>query len=76
MFISAPGGVLNYHLIFAAKASVDERPGRLRRFSGAGTSYAAPLVSGVVALMLEANFSSGWKEVQGVLECDGVRQTT
>ena len=35
--------------------------------SGAGTSYAAPLVSGVVALMLEANSDLTWRDVQGVL---------
>jgi len=32
-----------------------------------GTSGAAPLVSGVVALMLEANADLGWREVQDIL---------
>ena len=32
-----------------------------------GTSGAAPLLSGVVALMLEANKNLGWREVQDVL---------
>ncbi len=32
-----------------------------------GTSAAAPMVSGVVALMLEANSSLGWRDVQEIL---------
>ena len=34
---------------------------------GVGTSFAAPVVSGVVALMLEANASLSWRDVQGIL---------
>ena len=32
-----------------------------------GTSFAAPIVSGVVALMLEANPELGWRDVQDIL---------
>ena len=32
-----------------------------------GTSYATPIVSGVIALMLEANPDLGWRDVQGIL---------
>lgn len=32
-----------------------------------GTSFAAPIVSGVVALMLEANKGLGWRDVQEIL---------
>ena len=35
--------------------------------SGVGTSYSAPVVSGVIALMLEANPNLGWRDVQGIL---------
>lgn len=34
--------------------------------AGVGTSYACPVVSGVVALMLEANPELGWRDVQGI----------
>jgi subtilisin family serine protease len=33
----------------------------------AGTSFAAPLVSGVIALMLEANPKLGWRDIQEIL---------
>ena len=35
--------------------------------SAEGTSFATPIVSGVVALMLEANPSLGWRDVQEIL---------
>ena len=66
VFISAPGGDTDeYGMIAAlplALSAVDNR-GNV----GVGTSYAAPLVSGVVALVLEANPSLTWRDVQGVL---------
>jgi subtilisin-like proprotein convertase family protein len=35
--------------------------------SGPGTSFACPVVSGVVALLLEANSELSWRDVQGIL---------
>ena len=35
--------------------------------AGQGTSFAAPLVSGVAAMVLEANPTLTWRDVQGVL---------
>lgn len=35
--------------------------------SGDGTSFSCPIVSGVVALMLEANSGLGWRDVQEIL---------
>ena len=73
VFISAPGGDWeNYHLIFAAKPLAMNAPDDCGD-SGAGTSYAAPLVSGVVALMLEANSDLTWRDVQGVLAATASR---
>lgn len=40
--------------------------GGCAEFSG-GTSFSAPVVSGVVALMLEVNPELGWRDVQGIL---------
>jgi hypothetical protein len=37
------------------------------RDAGMGTSFAAPVVSGVVALVLQANPTLGWRDVQGIL---------
>merc|ERR1712238_194525 len=34
---------------------------------GDGTSLAAPIVSGVIALMLEVNPNLGWRDVQDIL---------
>lgn len=49
-----------------------DRTGRAGYESGdttrlAGTSFSAPVVSGVVALMLEANPQLGWRDVQAIL---------
>ena len=35
--------------------------------SGSGTSFAAPIVTGVIALMLEARPDLTWRDVQGIL---------
>ena len=36
-------------------------------YLGNGTSYAAPIVSGVIALMLEANPNLGWRDVMEII---------
>jgi hypothetical protein len=37
------------------------------RNAGVGTSFACPVISGVAALMLEANPNLSWRDVQGIL---------
>ena len=63
LFITAPGGDESQHsnnwYVAAAGGGCAEQ--------GQGTSYACPVVSGVVALMLEANPLLGWRDVQGIL---------
>ena len=61
ILVSAPGS-----------AYTDDRVGSAGYVSGdyisvSGTSYAAPAVSGVVALMLEANPNLGYRDVQQIL---------
>lgn len=41
--------------------------------SGDGTSYSSPMVSGVIALMLEANANLGYRDVQTILAATAVR---
>ncbi len=38
-----------------------------------GTSFSAPAVSGVVALMLEANADLGWRDVQNILSMSAIQ---
>ena len=54
LLVSAPGRSLPY-----------EYDGTT--YLGSGTSYAAPIVSGAIALMLEANPNLGWRDVQEIL---------
>lgn len=44
--------------------------------SGPGTSFACPVVSGVIALMLKANPSLTWRDVQGILASTSQRVTS
>merc|ERR1712136_578525 len=60
-FISAPGGENGNGAIISA--GTEGACGAV----GMGTSYASPLVSGVVALMLSANPELGWRDVQHIL---------
>jgi len=73
VFISAPGGDSeNYHGMLAAlplSHGATDNCGD----AGMGTSYAAPLVAGVVALVLEANPNLNWRDVQGVLAATASR---
>lgn len=63
VFISAPSSSIVTNDIAGAKVSVS------------GTSYAAPLVSGVAALMYDANADLGWRDVHEILALTA-RQTT
>lgn len=62
LFLSGPGGdhesVTNQVGATADGGCAD---------AGIGTSFACPVVSGVIALMLEANPDLTWRDVQGVL---------
>ena len=62
LFVSAPGGDFDFYtnnvVALAGGGCID---------FGVGTSFAAPVVSGVVALMLQANPELTWRDVQGVL---------
>jgi subtilisin family serine protease len=35
-----------------------------------GAGFAAPIVSGVVSLMLEANPNLGWRDIQQIMACE------
>jgi Ca2+-binding RTX toxin-like protein/subtilisin-like proprotein convertase family protein len=42
-------------------------------YSASGTSVAAPVVSGIIAMMLEANPDLGWRDVQAILSYSAYR---
>ena len=64
IFISAPGGDGGNMAVAQPLANgVADDCGD----AGQGTSFACPLISGVVALMLDANPNLNWRDVQGVL---------
>ena len=62
LFITGPGGDLESATNFITASTAG-----LCTESGAGTSYSCPIISGVVALMLEANPDLTWRDVQGIL---------
>ena len=62
LFVSAPGG--DYETL-ANHISANYQGGCIA--AGEGTSFACPVVSGVIALMLEANGNLTWRDVQGIL---------
>ena len=62
LFISAPGGDQE-----SLTNIVTANPAGGCRDAGIGTSFACPVVSGVIALMLEANNDLTWRDVQGIL---------
>eukprot|EP01063_Lacrimia_lanifica_P027361 TRINITY_DN3831_c1_g1_i2.p1 TRINITY_DN3831_c1_g1~~TRINITY_DN3831_c1_g1_i2.p1 ORF type:complete len:908 (+),score=144.83 TRINITY_DN3831_c1_g1_i2:23-2725(+) len=66
LFISAPGGdfdsVRNHYTAWSNLAA------GTCWSAGVGTSYAGPVVTGVVALVLQANPDLHWRDVQGVLQ--------
>lgn len=73
LLIAAPGGsgsssstaILTSDRVGAAGYSTTDYT------SIAGTSFSAPIVSGIVALMLEANPGLGWRDVQEILSLSG-----
>jgi hypothetical protein len=62
LFVSAPGG--DYENV-SNHITADLQGGC--RDAGVGTSLASPVVSGVVALMLEVNPELTWRDVQAIL---------
>jgi subtilisin family serine protease len=75
ILISAPGGGGDSPL---SQIWTTARPGRGEfgdddLTAATGTSFAAPVVSGVVALMLEANPRLGWRDVQQILAYGAVK---
>jgi subtilisin family serine protease/subtilisin-like proprotein convertase family protein len=65
LFLSAPGGD---HSSVASHVTAGLSNGsNMCRDAGVGTSFACPVVSGVVALILEANPDLTWRDVQEIL---------
>jgi hypothetical protein len=62
LFVTAPGGDVNYRMTIPV-ANIDGGC----HDSGHGTSFSAPIVTGVIALMLEANPSLTWRDVQAIV---------
>lgn len=62
VFLTAPGGDVE-----SLSNNIVAKPGGGCHDVTIGTSFAAPMVSGVIALMLEANPNLGWRDVQGIL---------
>jgi hypothetical protein len=62
LHVSAPGGDVE-----SATNWITAQPGGGCADSAFGTSLAAPVVAGVAALLLEANPSLTWRDVQGIL---------
>ena len=65
--ISAGGGDSNHKINMFTTTPLEEGGCAVGRNNSIGTSYAAPVVSGVVALILEANGGLGWRDVQDIL---------
>lgn len=65
LLVSAPGS----HVLSSSHSLEAERGARIGNAYGTtqGTSFAAPIVSGVVALMLQANRNLGYRDVQQIL---------
>ena len=62
LFVCAPGGdhefITNHVTAFVGGRCND---------AGVGTSFSCPIVSGVIALMLESNPNLTWRDVQGII---------
>jgi len=66
LFVSAPGGDHDTMGNFVT-AGLRAAGGSLCHDAGVGTSFACPVVSGTVALMLEANPNLTWRDVQEIV---------
>jgi subtilisin-like proprotein convertase family protein len=62
LFITGPGGDFE-----TEENHIGVRTGGECGDAGVGTSFSCPVVSGVIALMLEANPDLSWRDVQGIL---------
>lgn len=62
LFITAPGGDFEN-----ASNLITAGVGGTCRDAGSGTSFSCPVISGVIALMLEANPELTWRDVQNIL---------
>jgi subtilisin family serine protease len=60
--VSAPGGDFDQSYQMWTTGTMQQC-----KNGGAGTSFAAPVVSGVIALMLQANPDLNWRDVQDIL---------
>jgi len=67
VLISAPGGEMKTNNGEMVSALWSAGNGPFCGFAGHGTSFSTPIVSGVVALMLEANGDLTWRDVQHIL---------
>ena len=68
ILVSAPGSqIVGTDIVGAGGFSDGSYVLGSDHFSGTGTSASAPLISGVIALMLEANPGLGWRDVQEIL---------
>jgi len=63
--VSAPGGDIEY--VHNMVTAFPIASGKSCGDATMGTSFATPVVSGVAALILEANPGLGWRDVQGIL---------
>lgn len=67
LLVSAPSSNLTYGITTTDLTGANGADATDYRSNFGGTSAAAPMVSGIVALMLDANADLGWRDVQEIL---------